>query len=69
MLYRIIWQLYSNKYLFLKKTKKDPKIAPAIQQHREELEKRKIADNLRHKIDHRPTAEELAEKNILKGKV
>ncbi|CEP17226.1 hypothetical protein [Parasitella parasitica] len=46
---------------------KDPKIAPAIQQQREELGKAKIADNLRHKIDHRPTPEELAEKNILKG--
>lgn len=46
----------------------DPKVAPAIQQHRDELEKRKIEDALRHKIDHRPTAEALVEQNILKGK-
>lgn len=45
----------------------DPKVAPAIQQQRDELEKRKIADSLRHKIDHRPTAESLVEQNILKG--
>jgi hypothetical protein len=31
------------------------------------LEKRKIEDALRHKINHRPTAEELVEQNILKG--
>lgn len=46
---------------------KDPKVAPAIQQQREELERRKIEDTLRHKIDHRPTPEELVEHNILKG--
>ncbi len=42
-------------------------MAPAIQQYRDELEKRKIEDMLRHKIDHRPTAESLVEQNILKG--
>ncbi|CAO3639822.1 unnamed protein product [Cunninghamella blakesleeana] len=46
---------------------KDPKIAPSLQQHRDELSKRKIEDTLRHKIDHRPTPEELVEKNILKS--
>ncbi|GAN03262.1 rpel repeat protein [Mucor ambiguus] len=45
---------------------KDPKVAPAIQQQREELEKRKIEDSLRHKIDHRPSPETLVEQNILK---
>lgn len=45
----------------------DPKVAPAIQQQRDELEKRKIEDMLRHKIDHRPTPESLVEQNILKG--
>lgn len=45
----------------------DPKIAPAIQQQRDELEKRKIEDSLRHKINHRPTPEALVEQNILKG--
>lgn len=45
----------------------DPKIAPAIQQQRDELEKRKIEDSLRHKINHRPTPGELVEQNILKG--
>lgn len=52
----------------LKLSLPDPKVAPAIQQHREELEKRKIEDSLRHKIDHRPTAESLIEQNILRGK-
>jgi hypothetical protein len=33
------------------------------------LEKRKIEDSLRHKINHRPTAEALVEQNILKGNV
>ncbi|KAI8061504.1 uncharacterized protein B0P05DRAFT_557337 [Gilbertella persicaria] len=46
---------------------KDPKVAPAIQQQRDELEKRKIEDSLRHKIDHRPTPETLVEQNILKA--
>ncbi|KAI8374317.1 uncharacterized protein BYT42DRAFT_615491 [Radiomyces spectabilis] len=46
---------------------KDPKVAPAIQQQRDELSKRKIEDSLRHKINHRPTAEELIEHNILKS--
>lgn len=46
---------------------KDPKIAPAIQQQREELERRKIEDSLRHRIDHRPSTEELMDHNILKG--
>ncbi|KAI8389459.1 hypothetical protein BD560DRAFT_381717 [Blakeslea trispora] len=45
---------------------KDPKVAPAIQQQREELEKRRIEDSLRHKIDHRPAVETLVEQNILK---
>lgn len=48
--------------------KKDPKVAPAIQQQRDELEKRKIEDSLRHKIDHRPAVETLVEQNILKSK-
>jgi hypothetical protein len=47
----------------------DPKVAPAIQQHRDELEKRKIEDSLRHKINHRPTPEALVEQNILKGNI
>lgn len=34
----------------------------------DELTKRKIEDSLRHKIDHRPTREELVEHNILKSK-
>ncbi|KAI8150011.1 hypothetical protein BJV82DRAFT_585452 [Fennellomyces sp. T-0311] len=44
---------------------KDPKVAPALQQHMEELSKAKIQDALRHKIDHRPTREELVEQKIL----
>jgi hypothetical protein len=32
------------------------------------LAKQKVQDSLRHKIDHRPTREELIEHNILKGK-
>ncbi|KAG1222506.1 hypothetical protein G6F68_020624 [Rhizopus microsporus] len=46
---------------------KDPKVAPAIQQQREELERRKIEDTLRHKIDHRPTPDELVALSILIG--
>ena len=44
---------------------KDPKVAPALQQHMDELSKAKVQDNLRHKIDHRPTREELVEQKIL----
>ncbi|KAI9498921.1 hypothetical protein BDB00DRAFT_797307 [Zychaea mexicana] len=44
---------------------KDPKVAPALQQHMEELNKAKIQDSLRHKIDHRPTREELVDQKIL----
>jgi len=33
----------------------------------EELEKRKIQDALRHKINHRPLPSELIDHNILKG--
>lgn len=43
----------------------DPKVAPAIQQQRDELSKARIQDTLRHKIDHRPTREELVEHHIL----
>ncbi|CAO3680364.1 unnamed protein product [Umbelopsis vinacea] len=46
---------------------KDPKIAPSLQQHREELAKRQIEDSLRHKIESRPTREDLVEHNILKN--
>ncbi|KAJ8663192.1 hypothetical protein O0I10_001369 [Lichtheimia ornata] len=44
---------------------KDPKVAPALQQQRDELSKARIQDTLRHKIDHRPTREELVEHHIL----
>ncbi|ORX60694.1 hypothetical protein DM01DRAFT_1165200 [Hesseltinella vesiculosa] len=44
---------------------KDPAVAPALQSHREELNKRKVEDSLRHKIDHRPTPEALFKQNIL----
>lgn len=43
----------------------DPKVAPALQQQRDELSKARIQDTLRHKIDHRPTREELVEHHIL----
>lgn len=46
----------------------DPKLAPSLQQQAEDLAKQKVQDSLRHKIDHRPTREELIEHNILKGK-
>ncbi|KAI8581718.1 hypothetical protein K450DRAFT_230843 [Umbelopsis ramanniana AG] len=46
---------------------KDPKIAPSLQQHREELAKRQIEDSLRHKIEARPKKEDLVEHNILKN--
>ncbi|KAI9265120.1 hypothetical protein BDA99DRAFT_507771 [Phascolomyces articulosus] len=44
---------------------KDPKVAPALQQHMDELSKAKIQDSLRHKIDSRPTRDELVEQKIL----
>jgi hypothetical protein len=47
----------------------DPKLAPSLQQQAENLAKQKVQDSLRHKIDHRPTREELIEHNILKGKI
>ncbi|KAM3578899.1 hypothetical protein VKS41_008692 [Umbelopsis sp. WA50703] len=46
---------------------KDPKVAPSLQQQREELAKKQIQDSLRHKIDSRPTKEDLVEHNILKN--
>ncbi|KAI7859335.1 hypothetical protein BDC45DRAFT_497384 [Circinella umbellata] len=48
---------------------KDPKVAPALQQHKEELNKAKIQDSLRHKIDHRPTREELVDQKILEPRM
>ncbi|KAG2183489.1 hypothetical protein INT43_006495 [Umbelopsis isabellina] len=44
-----------------------PKVAPSLQQQREELAKKQIQDSLRHKIDSRPTKEDLVEHNILKN--
>ncbi|KAI9314028.1 hypothetical protein BX666DRAFT_1969471 [Dichotomocladium elegans] len=47
---------------------KDPKVAPALQQHLEDLEKARLQDALRHKIEHRPTRDELVEQHILEPK-
>lgn len=61
--FHLIFDHHCNTFILMI----DPKVAPALQQHRDELEKRKIEDSLRHKIDHRPTPEALVEQNILKG--
>ncbi|KAK3830586.1 MAG: hypothetical protein JOS17DRAFT_746815 [Linnemannia elongata] len=44
---------------------KDPKIAPALQQHAEELKKSQLEDVLNSKLEHRPPASELIDHNIL----
>ncbi|KAF8924815.1 hypothetical protein BGZ58_001400 [Dissophora ornata] len=44
---------------------KDPKVAPALQQHAEELKKAQLEDVLTHKIENRPGPKELIEHNIL----
>ncbi|KAF9912406.1 hypothetical protein EC991_011098 [Linnemannia zychae] len=44
---------------------KDPKIAPALQQHAEELKKSQLEDALNSKLEHRPPAAELIDHNIL----
>ncbi|KAI1320842.1 hypothetical protein EDD11_009799 [Mortierella claussenii] len=44
---------------------KDPKVAPALQQHAEDLKKAKLEDALSHKLEHRPSVSELVEHNIL----
>ncbi|KAI8088742.1 uncharacterized protein BX664DRAFT_331268 [Halteromyces radiatus] len=48
---------------------KDPHVAPAIQQQRDELSKRRVEDSLRHKISHshRPSPESLVQQNILQN--
>ncbi|KAG0254374.1 hypothetical protein BG011_005792 [Mortierella polycephala] len=43
----------------------DPKIAPALQHHAEELKRAKLETELAHKIESRPAATELVEHNIL----
>lgn len=45
----------------------DPKIAPALQQHAEELKKSQLEDVLNSKLEHRPPASELIDHNILHG--
>ncbi|KAI8642820.1 hypothetical protein BD408DRAFT_432074 [Parasitella parasitica] len=45
---------------------KDPKIAPAIQQHRDELEKHRIADKLNKELHERPDRQKLVEEHILR---
>ncbi|KAG0309696.1 hypothetical protein BGZ98_009454 [Dissophora globulifera] len=44
---------------------KDPKVAPALQQHAEELKKAQLEDTLTHKIESRPAPEELVQQHIL----
>ncbi|KAF8949402.1 hypothetical protein BGZ47_003814 [Haplosporangium gracile] len=44
---------------------KEPKIAPALQQHAEDLKKSQLEDALNSKLEHRPPASELIDHNIL----
>ncbi|KAG0295713.1 hypothetical protein BGZ96_011180 [Linnemannia gamsii] len=44
---------------------KDPKLAPALQQHAEDLKKSQLEDALNSKLEHRPPASELIDHNIL----
>ncbi|KAF9098575.1 hypothetical protein BGX23_005878 [Mortierella sp. AD031] len=44
---------------------KDTKVAPALQQHAEELKKSQLEDALNSKLEHRPPASELIDHNIL----
>lgn len=46
----------------------DPKIAPALQLHAEELKRAKLESALAHKIETRPSATQLVNNNILHGK-
>jgi hypothetical protein len=47
----------------------DPSVAPSIQANALDLKKAQIEDALVHKIDSRPTQDELKARNILPGKL
>ncbi|KAF9923478.1 hypothetical protein FBU30_006485 [Linnemannia zychae] len=53
------------KELVEKNILKDTKVAPALQQHAEELKKSQLEDTLNSKLEHRPPASELIDHNIL----
>ncbi|KAF9111947.1 hypothetical protein BGX27_004207 [Mortierella sp. AM989] len=44
---------------------KDPKVAPSLQQHAEELKKAQLEDALNSKLEHRPPISELVDHNII----
>lgn len=64
MRFETFTKLSSNRLLFFMI---DPKIAPALQQHAEELKKSQLEDVLNFKLEHRPPASELIDHNILHG--
>ena len=45
----------------------DTTVAPSLQAAAEQVKKEKIASNLEHKLENRPEATALEQKNILKG--
>lgn len=45
----------------------DPKVAPALQRHQQELERSLLQDTLEHKIHDRPDPAKLVEQGILTG--
>lgn len=44
-------------------------MAPQLQKAKADLERHKLVDTLEHKMDHRPTKDDLIEHNIMKGEL
>ncbi|KAG0052082.1 hypothetical protein BGZ83_003015 [Gryganskiella cystojenkinii] len=62
---RFLKERPNQQELVNKNILKDPKIAPALQVHAEELKRAKLETALAHKIESRPSVAELMNHNIL----